>query len=215
MTEQSTATPTSIAYQVETSRLLLRCWSPEDAPALRKALDESDQHLRPWIPFMKDEPRTFEQTVNWVRTHRANFDSDTLHRYGVFEKSTGELLGENMLLNRVGPGGLEVGYWTHVDSGGRGYATEASAAMVRVAFEITKVERVEIHCAPDNGASASIPAKLGFRHEATLKDRAPDTEGEMHDLMLWTLFAEDYPESPACKTEIKAYNCLGNEIFPN
>lgn len=202
-----------VAYRVETARLVLRCWNPEDAPALRAALDESDQHLRPWIPFMKDEPRTLEQTIEWLRSHRANFDTDQLHRYGVFSREDGSLLGENMLLARVGPGGLEVGYWTHINSGGHGYATEASCAMIRVAFELAGVERVEIHCAPDNGASAAIPEKLGFRLEATLKDRAPDTEGDMHDLMIWTLFAEDYPGSPTSKVPVSAYNCLGEEIL--
>ena len=45
------------AYRVHTDRLVLRCWSPEDAPALRRALDACDAHLRPMIPFMKDEPQ--------------------------------------------------------------------------------------------------------------------------------------------------------------
>ncbi len=128
MTSGSVKSKKPVAYRVETDRLVLRCWSPEDAPALRVALDASDQHLRPWIPFMKDEPRSLEQTVQWLRMHRANFDSDVMYRYGVFEKESKSLLGENMLLGRVGPGGLELGYWTHVKSGGHGYATEASCA---------------------------------------------------------------------------------------
>lgn len=203
----------AIAYRLETERLLLRCWSPEDAPVLRQALDKSDQHLRPWIPFMKDEPRTLEQTVDWVRTHRSNFDTDQMYRYGVFLKDSGELVGENMLLSRVGPGGLELGYWTHVDFGGNGFATEATCVMIRVAFELAGVERVEIHCAPDNAASAAIPARLGFSHEATLKDRAPDTEGNDHDLMIWTLFRENYPGSKASEVRVRAYDSLQQPIL--
>lgn len=204
---------TPVAYRVETERLVLRCWEPADAPALRRALDASDQHLRPWIPFMKDEPRSLLQTTAWLRTHRSNFDSDLQHRYGVFNRHNGELIGENMLLDRVGPGGLEIGYWTHVNRGGRGLATEASCAMIRVAFEIAKVERVEIHCAPENTASAAIPARLGFRHEATLKDRAPDTDGNDHDLMIWSLFREDYPGTIASRTPVRAYDCLDQLIL--
>jgi len=202
-----------VAYRVETDRLVLRCWSPQDAPALRAALDDSDQHLRPWIPFMKDEPRSLEQTIDWLRGIRAGFDSDQAYRYAVLSQQDESLLGENMLLGRNGPGSLEVGYWSHVASGGRGYATEASCAMIRIAFEVAGIERVEIHCAPDNEASAAIPAKLGFTHEATLRDRAPDSEGGVHDLMIWTLFAEDYPNSPASQVSICAYNCLGEVIF--
>ena len=101
-----------IAYRVETERLVLRCWSPEDAPALRAALDKSDTHLRPWIPFMKDEPRSLAQTVDWLREIRAAFDRSENFRFGVFLSDDGDLVGENMLLTRQGPEALEIGYLT-------------------------------------------------------------------------------------------------------
>ena len=202
-----------MAYRVETRRLLLRCWAPEDAVILRSALDESDQHLRPWIPFMKDEPRTLEQSAEWLRMHRASFDMDQNYRYAVFDRGDDSLLGENMLLSRAGPGALEVGYWTTRHAIGRGAATEASSAMIKVAFELAGAGRVEIHCAPDNEPSVAIPRKLGFTHEATLRDRAPDTEGTMHDLMIWTLFAENYPDSVASNMDVTAYDCLGRKIL--
>lgn len=201
------------AYRVETDRLILRCWEPSDAPALRKALDACDAHLRPWIPFMKDEPRNLEETVTWLRGHREGFDADKLHRYGVFDRKTGDLLGENMLLDRVGPGGLEVGYWTHVDAAGKGIATEASAAMVQIGFRLTSIDRIEIHCATGNAPSAAIPAKLGFKHEATLRRRAEDTEGTLHDLMIWTLFASEYPSTFSAGLELDAFDCLDRRIL--
>ena len=201
------------AYRVLTDRLVLRCWSPEDAPALRAALDVCDAHLRPMIPFMKDEPRSLQQTAEWLRGHRAAFDLRKMYRYAVFDQAEQNLLGENMLMARVGPGGLEIGYWTHKDAIGKGIATEATCAMIRVAFEIEKVERLEIMCAPENMASASIPKRLGFTHEATLKRRALDSEGETRDLMVWSLFAEDYPATPAVGTAFKAFDCMGETII--
>ncbi len=200
------------AYRVETDRLVLRCWSPADAPVLRAALDACDAHLRPMIPFMKDEPRNLQQTAQWLRGHRAAFDLGQMYRYAVFDADEQNLLGENMLLARVGPGGLEIGYWTHKDAIGNGFATETTAALIRVAFEIEKVKRVEIMCAPENRASASIPARLGFTHEATLKKRALDTEGQSRDLMVWSLFAEDYPASPASDVAYRAFDCMGQAI---
>ena len=202
-----------MAYRVTTERLLLRCWAPEDAVLLRSALDASDQHLRPWIPFMKDEPRTLDETAEWLRGHRAGFDLDQNYRYAVFDRAGRILYGENMLLTRVGPGALEIGYWTSQRAVGRGIATEATSAMVRTGFELAGAERLEIHCAPDNSASAAIPRKLGFEHEATLRGRAPDTEGNVHVLMIWTLFAGDYPASPAHDLELEAFDCLGRRIL--
>jgi len=200
------------AYRVETERLVLRCWAPEDAPRCREVLDVCDDHLRPMIPFMKDEPRTLQQTAQWLRGHRAAFDLDQMYRYAVFDANEQKLLGENMLLARVGPGGLEIGYWTHKDALGKGIATEATCAVIGVAFEIEKVDRVEIMCAPENSASASIPAKLGFTHEATLKKRALDSEGGICDLMVWSLFAADYPSSPSAVTTFRAFDCMGDVI---
>lgn len=200
------------AYRVETDRLVLRCWSPKDAPVLRAALDACDAHLRPMIPFMKDEPRSLKQTAWWLREIRAAFDLGQMFRYAVFDAAEQNLLGENMLLTRVGPGGLEIGYWTHKDAIGKGIATEASCAMIRVAFELERVKRVEIMCAPENKASASIPARLGFTHEATLKKRALNSDGDIVDLMVWSLFADDYPSSPAAGTTFKAFDCMGETI---
>lgn len=210
MTGKTRQTPT--AYRLETPHLVLRCWSPEDAPTFRAALDENDQHLRPMIPFMKDEPRTLQQTVEWLRTHRAAFDLGQSFRFAVFDADETNLLGENMLMSRVGPGGMEIGYWTHKDAVGRGIATEACCAMIRVAFEIEKIERVELMCAPENGASAAVAAKLGFTHEATLKKRARDSEGRTCDLMIWSLFADDYTSSPAASMPFKAFDCMGEAI---
>lgn len=204
--------PTRTAYRVETEHLVLRCWSPADAPVLRAALDACDAHLRPMIPFMKDEPRTLQQTAQWLRGHRAAFDMGQMYRFAVFDAEEKVLIGENMLIARIGPGALEIGYWTHKDALGQGFATEASAAMVRVAFEIEKVRRVEIMCAPENRASASIAARLGFTHEATLKERALDSEGKSRDLMVWSLFAADYNSSPAASRPFRAFDCMGGII---
>ena len=163
------------AYRVETDRVVIRCWSPADAPLVRKALDDSDEHLRPWIPWMKDEPRTLAGTAEWLRGRRADFDLDTDYRYGVFDRDEQTLIGEIDLLRRAGKGAREIGYWINKASEGKGYATEITTAMVKVAFEIDRVDRLEIHCSPVNGASARIPEKLGFTHEATLKRRFQDS----------------------------------------
>jgi len=202
-----------VAYRVETERTVLRCWSPEDAPRVRASLDRSDAHLRPWIPFMKEEPRSLEETVEWLRRRRAWFDSDEHHCYAVTARGSGELLGEAMLLDRAGPDALEIGYWIDVEHVGRGLATEAAAALTRVAFELAGVERVELGCAPENAASAAIPARLGFAHEATLAGRFLDTEGVRRDLMVWTLWRADYPAAPARLRPVRAYDALGRVLL--
>ncbi|MGD8385313.1 MAG: GNAT family N-acetyltransferase [Lysobacterales bacterium] len=201
-----------IAWRVETERLLLRCWTRADAPRLRAALDECDDHLRPFIPFMKDEPRSLSQTADWLDTHRLAFACGDYFRYAVFDAAEERLLGENMLLTRIGPGVLEIGYWTHKNAVGRGVASEATSAMVRVAFWIHGVGRVEIRCVPENAASAAIPARLGFRHSETLKAHVEDTTGRVRDLMVWKLCSGHTVGRAAANFQFRAYDQDGEPI---
>src|SRR5438093_1311993 len=66
------------------------------------------------------------------------------------------------LHRRIGPGGLEIGYWVHVDHVGHGYATTAAGALTTLAFEDPAITHVEIHVEPANAASNRVPEKLGF-----------------------------------------------------
>jgi RimJ/RimL family protein N-acetyltransferase len=201
------------AYRIHTPRLILRCWNPVDAPLLKHAIDENLEHLRPWMPFAHAEPEKLQAKIERLRTFRGKFDLGQDFVYGVFNQDETRVLGGCGLHTRIGPQALEIGYWIHKDFTQQGLATEASAALIRVAFEIEKVKRIEIHCNPDNQASAAIPRKLGFTHEATLHHSQEFLEGELRDLMIWTLFQEDYPHSPAAHTQIKAFDVIGRAII--
>ena len=199
-------------YRVETDRLVARCWAPTDAALLRAALDDNDQHLRPWIPWMRDEPKPIGETLRWLRRSRAAFDSDSEYRYGLFEPGEQRLVGEASLFKRVGAGAREIGYWIDRHVVGRGLATEAAAAMVRVAFEIERVERVEIHHSVGNTASHAVAKRLGFTLDATLRRRSRDADDVVRDLAVWTLFADEYPKSPASRVAIFAYDATGGAL---
>lgn len=199
-------------YSIETQRLLLRCWTPEDAGEFRAMLDESNDHLRPWIPWMRDEPRSLEETAQRLREHRASFDLGKHYRYAIIARGRGALVGEASLFNRVGDGGQELGYMLHKDAAGQGYALEAAAALVKVAFDVNGMQRVEIHCAPENAASMALARKLGFRHEATLRRRGTDSEGVVRDSALWTLFSDEYQQGPCASAEIFCRDCMNRKV---
>ncbi len=71
--------------------------------------------------------------------------------------------GSGLLGGRAGPEALEIGYWLDAGCCGRGYATEASRAMVGLVFGHFGVGRVVFRCDERNGASGAVPAKLGAR----------------------------------------------------
>ncbi len=201
------------AYRIESERLVIRCYDPKDALYLQKAVQESVEHLRPWMPWVKGEPEELKVKIERLRVFRADFDLNKNYVYGVFDPTETVLVGGTGLHPRVGSNAFEIGYWIHVNHINKGYATEISAALTKVAFEVEHVNRVEIHCDPNNIRSAVIPEKLGYVYEATLRNRCENIEGELIDSMIWSLLKEDYLKSPCAKVKIVAYDVFGNLII--
>lgn len=201
------------AYRIHTARLVIRCWNPEDAPLLQAAIDENLEHLHPWMPWSHDEPEPIQTKIDRLRRFRGLFDLDDDFIYAIFDRDETRVLGGTGLLTRLGPEVREIGYWIHRSFLNQGLATESSAALTRVAFEIDQVRRVEIHCDPRNVRSAAVPRKLGFTHEATLRQRTPDHEGTFHDRMIWTLLADEFATSPAASAAIEAFDAAGRRIL--
>lgn len=200
------------AYRVETQRLVLRCWQPQDAALLKQAIDASLEHLREWMPWANDEPVSLDVMVKRLRHFRALFDTDKDYVYAIFNHDETQVLGGSGLHTRLGPSAREIGYWIHADHINQGFATEVTASLTQVALEIDGVDRVEIHCRPENLASAAVPRKLGFTHEATLRRRGPVKDGVPVDSMIWGMHADVYPESPCASTRITAYDVVGRRL---
>ncbi|WP_416666253.1 GNAT family N-acetyltransferase [Egbenema bharatensis] len=202
------------AYRIHTQRLVLRCWQPTDATLLSNAIVESLDHLRVWMPWAHhEEPKDLQQRMGWLRKARGKFDLNQSFLYGIFNSDETQVLGGIGLHPRVGDDALEIGYWIHADHINQGLATEAAAALTNVAFAVHQVERVEIHCNPDNFRSAAVPRKLGFIHEATLRKRVEGHEGKKRDAMIWTLFAEDFVTSRAAEATIEAFDAMGRMLL--
>src|SRR5436190_2199416 len=61
-------------YRVRTTRLLLRCWEPSDAPALIASIESNLDHLRQWMPWAATEPEAVEAKARRLQKFRARFD---------------------------------------------------------------------------------------------------------------------------------------------
>ncbi len=192
---------------------MLRCWEPRDAPLLAEAIDSSLEHLRPWMPWAHDEPRSLDDRIGLLRGFRGRFDLGEDFVYGIFSRDEGQALGGSGLHTRAGEGALEIGYWIRATAVGSGYAREATAALARVAIRVCGVDRVEIRVDPANEASLRIPRALGFAEEATLRRRLPGREGEARgDAVLFALFADELDRTPVSSAELEAFDALGRSI---
>jgi RimJ/RimL family protein N-acetyltransferase len=199
-------------YRIETERLVVRCYEPRDAPLTKDAVDSSREHLRPWMPWADNDPITLEQQMDLLRLFRSEFDAGENFAYGIFSADETEQVGGTGLHPRIGPGGLEIGYFVRVSATRQGYITESTAALTRVGFEIAEADRIEIRIEPGNDASMGIPRKLGFIEEATLKRRLPGRgDGPLRDVTIFTMFREDFDSAIA--SGLRAFDALGRQLI--
>ena len=165
----------------------------------------------PGCPGPQNEPTELQVKIDLIRRFRGQFDLGQDFTYGIFDREETQALGGTGLHTRPGPDAREIGYWVRADRINQGIATETAGALTRVAFEIDKLDRVEIHCDADNVRSASVPRKLGFTHEATLRRRR--VGGKVRDTLVWTLLADEYPGSSAAQVLIEAFDAIGRRIL--
>jgi RimJ/RimL family protein N-acetyltransferase len=103
------------AYRIETKRLVVRCYSPSDAPLLAESVSENVEHLRPWMPWVYGEPEALEVKFQRIKRFRGLFDMGEDFVYGIFNLDETKLIGGTGLHTRLGNRELEIGYWIHKD----------------------------------------------------------------------------------------------------
>jgi len=146
--------------RIEAGELLLRRWTVDDAEALGRLVAENAQHLRPWMPWMEEEPRTLAERIALIRVWEEDWrvGGDVL----LAVVRDGDLAGSCGMHRRIGAGGVELGYWIGVPHLRQGVATAVAMALTNTALGLPGMDRVEIHHDVNNLASAGVPAGLGF-----------------------------------------------------
>jgi RimJ/RimL family protein N-acetyltransferase len=201
-------------FKLVTPRLVIRPYTPvADAPLLKRAIDESLEHLKPWMPWAWNEPQSLEAKVDLLRGFRMAFDNGEDYTFGVFNLDETEIVAATGLHNRIAGNAREIGYWVHVNHCNKGIATEIVNALVKTCFEIEEYDGVELHCDVKNEISARVPVKCGFKLREVLIGNAPNVFGGKRDTMIWEMKQEDYAQSPAKKSAIKIFNVAGQELL--
>ncbi|MBK8539563.1 MAG: GNAT family N-acetyltransferase [Ardenticatenia bacterium] len=176
---------------IRTARLLIRSWQPGDGPLLKQAIDANLAHLRPWMPWALDEPSAPDVVEARVQQLADRFARGEDWIYALFAPDGRQVLGGSGLHPRIGPSGLEIGYWLDAAHTGRGLASEATAALTCAAFDLPQVDHVEIRCDPQNLASAAVPRRLGFRLAEVLVADTVTPTGEVRDTMVWRISRDE------------------------
>jgi RimJ/RimL family protein N-acetyltransferase len=167
------------------------------------------------MPWAHQDPAPLSEKVDLLRRFRGQFDLGQDYVYGIFAADESAVVGGTGLHVRSDDGALEIGYWVRSDRAGQGLATEASAALTRVAFEVAGVRRLVMRVDPDNVPSLAIPRKLGFVHEGTLRRvlHGPDGTPGQRDAAVFALVRDEFPGSPAASAQLEAFDAVGGRVL--
>ncbi|MFF1507924.1 GNAT family N-acetyltransferase [Streptomyces sp. NPDC058326] len=167
--------------------LTLRAHDAEaDLPEFSRVVEESLDHLRPWMPWVAEHSPA--RVREFLAGRAELWASGAQCSYAIV--LDGAIVG-SCGLHRFAdtPAGTrEIGYWLHPAATGRGIATRAARALAEEAFRLPGVERVEIVHDPANTASGAVPARLGFTEDGRrpAEALAPAETGEVQ---VWYLRA--------------------------
>lgn len=145
------------------SHLRMREIQMSDAGPIFKIINKDREYLRTWLPFV-DYTRMVEDTERFIKTVHAGQNE---HKEMVYV-----ILNDNEIVGIIGFRNTdktnhktEIGYWLAQDQQGKGIVTRCVKALVALAFEKMRMNRVQIRVAVENQKSKAIPVRLGFKLE--------------------------------------------------
>lgn len=154
-----------------TRRLRLRAFVPGDVDAVFDYRRREDV-----TQYLTDPPMNRQRCAEIVGARmgqsRLVAEGDKIF-LAVERRSDAAMLGEVTLILR----GLEarqgeIGYILHPRHHGQGYATEATQALLALAFDGARLHRVYARCDVRNAASYGVMERLGMRREAHFREHA-------------------------------------------
>jgi len=151
-----------VPLPIETKRLVIRSFTPQDAPALHDRVFGDPDAMR----FI---PRGASPSVERTRASIERFIShERQHGFGLWAvelRETGELIGDCGLFLVEGRGPeVEVAYHFGKEWWGRGYATEAASACLAYGFRECGLDEINAISYPQHTASRRVMEKSGMKY---------------------------------------------------
>ena len=188
------AVPPEIPAHIETKRLVLRCYRPEDAPAYYRMNLRNKPHLQQF------EAGNAAMTINSEQDAEAvirDFMDDWRGRkaffMGAFLKESQEFVAQVYVgvVNWSLPE-FEVGYFADVDHEGKGYVTEAVKGALGLIFDHLGAHRVRLACDETNLRSIKVAERCGFVREGHLRETKQHPDGSFTGDLRYGLLRSEY-----------------------
>jgi RimJ/RimL family protein N-acetyltransferase len=166
-------TATQRPEDIQTERLILSVLMPDEIDALL-AGDIPYVEQAMGLRYPLDDPNRGVD-LNWhLRSMRADSNQIPWRIRVIVERSSNTVIGS---INGKGPpddrGDFEIGWGLNQDAQGKGYASEAAAAVVQWAFQQPGVCSVSATIPDDNIASQQVAQRLGFTRTVEIRRGLP------------------------------------------
>ena len=155
------------------------------APALLSAALESVASVSRWLPWCRSD-LALADVEQWILATQADRSAGRAYEFAVIGPSGRYLGGGGVNAVNAEHRMANVGYWIRAGATGAGFATQAVRALVRWAYEHTRLNRLEIVAAVDNEASCRVAEKAGAVFEAVARDRLC-LHGQFHDARVYVV----------------------------
>lgn len=176
---------------IDTERLLMRPPRAGDGsllfPAVNESLPELQRFLSPAAWMTREQ--TPESAEVYCRKVQANFIARKDLSFFLFDKATGQLVGE-AALNRIewATPKAEIGYWCRTSQTRQGLVREAVEALSDYAFHHLRAVRIELITVEDNGRSCRVAERCGFKLEGILRHERRAPGGELRNTCIYARF---------------------------
>ncbi|HXH57389.1 GNAT family N-acetyltransferase [Iamia sp.] len=148
--------------RIDLGDVVLRRYTPHDTTALSAVATAERDHLSPWMAWATPSGVTVAAMTTFIAETNGRADEGTEAVYGIFTASQGLPVGACGLHDRIGPGGVEFGYWLARDATGHGLMTRVVGTLTDLVLTLDDITFVEIHCDEANVRSASVARRLGY-----------------------------------------------------
>lgn len=176
-------------FPLETERLILREYQPDDADDIQDYA--SDAELVRFTSWGPNDLAATQAFVARAIDGQRGWPRRTIE-LAIVHRNDARVIG-SIRLSTIGQNRrtAEFGYTIHHRYWAKGYATEATRAMIDLAFRKLGIHRVVATCDVRNHASYRVMEKLGMRREATCRK---DTlqKGQWRDSYLYAVLAEEW-----------------------
>ena len=179
-----------LSFPIRTDRLLLRPFSEDDLDAMHdlQSREEVTRYLY-WGPRSREEVAEMLDRITKMTSFEA--EGRAIRLAAVLPES-GELIGDISLreVSREHRQG-EIGFVVHPDHQGRGYATEAAAALIGLGFRQLGLHRIVGSADARNVGSTRVMEHLGMRREALFRENEL-VKGEWSSEVIYAVLAAEW-----------------------